>query len=210
VAALAVAPFAFYLTVAYGPQIYLAACQLSVSIGQGLAVYGPAMPAYWDRVYQLAGEAKQRVQNLFRGGETSGNTAQPDPNDPWRWSKDYRQNYEEFYGVKRHPDYQVHHILRQSEPFAEAMRRAGVNVHDPRWLREVPYTGEHRNIHAWITNQWNAWYSTFEGTLTAQHIVDQARLLEALAYQMWGDAIYRTGGLVDWQTLQTILDAAKQ
>jgi RHS repeat-associated protein len=186
----------------YSPQIYVAACQLSVSMGQGLAVYGPAMPVYWDQLNQFAGEAKRRVQNLFRGGETSGSTAQPDPNDPWRWSKDYRHNYEAYYGVARDREHAVHHILRQQQQFEETMARAGVNVHDPRWLREVP-TGGGRlpSVHQWFTNEWDLWTRTLGRAPTALEIVAQAQALEMRALELFGPVIYRLGGPVDWQTL---------
>ena len=54
-----------------------------------------------------------------------------------QWGKNYLQNYDTFYKIARDPDfYQVHHILPQQ--FADILGRAGINVHDPRLLREIP------------------------------------------------------------------------
>jgi hypothetical protein len=68
------------LVIACNPALYVAAADLAMAVGQGLAVYGPAIPAYMDQVSQYAGEIKRRVGNTLRGGESS--FGQPSGNIP--------------------------------------------------------------------------------------------------------------------------------
>jgi len=207
--AVAVVPVVFYLTVSYGPQVYVALTEIAYSAGPIMAAF-PTQSAYLmqeagrfgsaagDRLREFAREAQRRINQASQGG----NTAQPNPSDPWKWnSGNYREGHEEYYGVTRDANYQVHHILRQQPQFEDIMRRAGVNVHDPRWLREVPRVGGANSIHQWFTNQWSAWTRGLGHTPTAQELVAQAQRLEEEALRLWSDAVYRLGGRVDWQAL---------
>ena len=166
------------------------------------------LPAVGDRLSQVGGEARRRMQAARQGGQT-GSPGGMDPNDPWRWGTNYRANYEQYYGVTRDPNYQVHHVLPQQ--WRDVLARANINVDDPRWLREVvkedPTTGVriHQRLY---TEVWEQWAQGLGRTPTAQEIIQYAKQLED-QYAIEGTLFYREGanlpGRVDWEALLKLL-----
>jgi hypothetical protein len=128
------------------------------------------------------------------------------------WGPDYRRNYEILYEVQRDStNYEVHHILPQM--FREILLEQTnglINVHDPRWLREVlvqePSTGVRIHLRLY-TEVWGEWQQN-NPSPSAREIVDFARLLEE-QYLLEDTLFYRTGPnlptLVDWQILYDLL-----
>jgi hypothetical protein len=155
--------------------------------------------------------AAQNAPNLPSGG---GNTAGPggqDPNqfNPWNWTKyNYDKGYEQYYSVTRDSDYAVHHILPQR--FENTLSQAGINVHDPRLLREVRKLDPVYGIrwHQRYTNEWDAWARELGRAPTAKEIVDRARAMET-AFSLDGTLDYRQGtglpGLVNWESVMQVL-----
>ena len=173
----------------------------------GLAPYAPVLPAAADPVNDMT----QAIQSL------GGNTAGPgglDPNnwDPSRWGTNYRTNYEQYYGVTRDSNYQVHHVLPQQ--WREVLAKANINVDDPRWLREVRYTPD--NLHQeFFTNRWSEFARSLQGsTPSAQQIIRFAQQLEQDLIGKYGDTLYRQGeglpGSIDWQALWAEINAVIQ
>jgi|GEM_PF-5641801 len=174
--------------------------------------WGDKAYAYGD--WLLNGE---NAASASQGADASnaGNTGDPgglDPNkfDPWKWSKSsYRSGYEQHYGVERSSEYQVHHIIPQD--YQNIMSQAGINVHDPRWLREVlireSSTGVriHQRLY---TDVWTTWTKELGRAPTAREIVNYAKQLEE-QYSVANTLFYRTGnglpGTIDWNKVNTIL-----
>jgi len=172
--------------------------------------------AYSPQVTTIASEAAKNAENAQRAAQQGGEPANSGgPNmDPWRWGKDYRQNYERYYGVKRDPDYQVNHILPQQ--FRQVMADVGINIDDPRWLREVQWNPALGNNHQeFYTNAWGNWVRNLHGrTPTAAEVVQFAQQLEQDYIAKFGTALYREGeglpGLIDWAALWAQIQAATQ
>jgi len=124
--------------------------------------------------------------------------------------KTYLQSYETFYNITRNPDlYEVHHILPQE--FSDILGQVGIDVHDPRLLREVSKfdtvtdTRAHQRLY---TDVWSAWASELGHTPSAEQILDFARALEE-QYYLEGTLFYRTGGLVDWDFFYALLEGGQ-
>ena len=94
------------------------------------------------------------------------------------------------------------------QQFADILGRVGINVHDPRLLREVPIrdavTGEliHQRLY---TDVWSTWAKELGHTPTAEEILGFARVLEE-QYYLEGTLFYRTGNLVNWDAVLKLLE----
>ncbi len=205
-----------------GGALIAMAINLSAQAGPGIAQaapivtqFGPQLPTLADpnvEWVQANGQnAAQQGQQADAGGDTAG-PGGLDPNDfnPWKWTgSNYKSGYETQYGVTRSSEYQVHHILPQR--FQSTLSEAGINVHDPRWLREVrridPVTGirVHQRLY---TDVWERWAMELGRQPTARDIVQFARNLEG-QYATEGTLFYRQGAnlpsQVDWNTLSNLL-----
>ncbi|MER3515461.1 MAG: hypothetical protein C4310_14570, partial [Chloroflexota bacterium] len=172
--------------------------------------------AYGPQITTIASEAAKNAENAQRTVQQGGEPANPGGSDmdPWRWGKNYRQNYEQYYDVSRDSNYQVNHILPQQ--FRQVMADVGINIDDPRWLREVARGVGDANIHQrYYTNAWNDWARNLQGrTPTAAEVVQFAQQLEQDYIAKFGTAFYREGeglpGLIDWAALWAQIQAATQ
>lgn len=87
--------------------------------------------------------------------------------------------------------------------FEGILSQAGVNVHDPRWLREVSKydaatgTRIHQRLY---TDVWSTWADELGHAPAALEIIDFARQLEE-QYYLEGTLFYRLGDLVDWDAM---------
>jgi RHS repeat-associated protein/uncharacterized repeat protein (TIGR01451 family) len=216
------------LVMAGGPQVGGAlsvVCQLGMGLLQLAQTQGPrlvqlatalsefAASGEGQVVLQLAQQANAAANQAM---SQAGNTANPggSPNDPWRWKPNYRGNYEEYYGVARDPNHQVHHVLPQQ--WRDVLTKANINVDDPRWLREVPRgVGELNTHQRYYTTRWGEFTNNLQGrTPTPQEIIRFAQQLEQEYIGKFGSTLYRQGeGLptqIDWQALWTELNTALQ
>ena len=176
-------------------QLALHGPELSYAVGQA-SIYAPQVPTAADRLLQFAERAFGQGQQMGQGGNTAG-PGGLDPNkfDPWRWTKsNYRNGYEKYYETTRDPaNYAVHHVLPQR--FESTLSQAGLNVHDPRLLREVQLVDDMTGakIHQTLyTEVWEGWASALGHSPTAQEIVSFARRLEA-DYATANSLFYRQG-----------------
>ena len=122
--------------------------------------------------------------------------------------------YEQYYGVTRDPNYQVHHVLPQQ--WRNVLARANINVDDPRWLREVvKFNPEVRvDVHRRLyTDVWERWALELGREPTAQEVIQFAKRLED-QYAVEGTLFYREGanlpGRVDWATLMKLLQGGRE
>jgi len=90
------------------------------------------------------------------------------------------------------------------------MSKAGINVDDPRWLREVLIKDESGSyIHQRkLTDPWQQWARGLDHTPTAREIIDFAQMLES-QYILEGYG-YREGSTIDWKALYMLLEQAQQ
>jgi RHS repeat-associated protein len=199
----------------------VAALAVTAYVGGQMFVWGPNAEGNRGAVTNTVNgwveaaraKAGEKSYLMDTGGQTAspGAPLPPDPNHPDSWGSDYRRNYEQYYGIARDSDYQVHHILPQE--WREVMKKANVNIDDPRWLREVD-TKVFNDHQEYYTNAWRSFTQGLNGRApTASEVIEYAQHLEKGYFEQFKTAFYRSGeglpGEVDWDTLWAIINSAR-